>query len=80
MVFETTPMPVSSRSFFLLLKINNKKKRFQACGRVNPIDKSSMSYRLQITLMGICEVRTNGPNRRHQCNIGLEPSKGQVSE
>ena len=80
MVFETTPMPVSSRSFFLLLKKKKKKKRFQACGRVNTIDKSSVSYRLQITPIGICEIRTNGPNRRHQCDIGLEPSKGQVSE
>ena len=42
--------------------------------------KSLVSCRFQITPMGTCGRRTNGPNRRNQCGIGQEPSKGQVSE
>ena len=42
--------------------------------------KSSVSHRLQTTPMGTYEIRTNGPNRRHQCGIGQELSDGHVSE
>ena len=42
--------------------------------------KSSVSYGLQSTSTGTCGLRTNGPNRRHWCGTGQEPSECQVSE
>ena len=42
--------------------------------------KTSVSCRLQITPMSTCGVRTNWPNRRHQCGTRQEPSEDQVNE
>ena len=53
---------------------------FPQTGPTNDVQKLLVSYRLQITPMGICGVRTNGPKRRHRCGTTLEPSEGQVSE
>ena len=42
--------------------------------------KSSVRCRFQITLMGTCGIRTEGPNKRYRCGTGQEPSEGQVSK
>ena len=47
---------------------------------VDDMLKLSVSCRLQSTPICTCGIRTNGPNRRHRCGTGQEPSKGQVSE
>ena len=42
--------------------------------------KLSVSCRLQVTLMNTCGVKTQEPNRRHQCGINQEPSECQISK
>ena len=42
--------------------------------------KLSVSCRLQITPMGTCGIRTEGPNRRHRCDTDQKPSESQVNK
>ena len=42
--------------------------------------KLLVSCWLQITLMGTCRARTQGPNRRHWHGISQKPSECQVNE
>ena len=53
---------------------------FQLTMPTDDVLKLLVSCGLQVMPMSTCGIKTQGPNRRHWCGTGQEPSEGLVSE